>query len=1276
MAKITKDQISEKDPFGGVRESAKAAKAEVKMLEQGIEMIAQAAKQIKGGIGATSPNSSENLRKINAQQEKANTIAKERERLQKRLNIANSTRIDANAKLKVLISEQNKINKERAKTELGLIGAYEKEQKTLKKLRTEYKNLAVQNKANTKEGRALLKNITQLDIKLRQVDKTVGQTRFGEVTGGINKLRGAIGKLGSALGIVGGFMLLRKVIGDSINIVRDFDKANAELAGVLGKSRDEIAELEQNAKELGATSAFTASQVSELQQAYARLGFTQQEIIQLTQGTINGAIALNAELAETAELTGAVVNTFSEFEAGDAPEILDKMTVATQKSALNFDKLQTSLPIVGGAAEAAGISFDRTLALLGKLSDAGIDASSSANALKNIFIESSAQGLSYEQILKKIVKEQDKLTAANDEFGKRASVSATILAENIEATGKLEESLADAGGTAAEVAEVQLNTLDGSLKLLQSAWEGFILKMNDASGAGNFLTKSLRFVADNLENIVKVIGGAIAVFTTFKIVTLAVSVAQKAVAAAQFIAAAAQKAWTIATNIATAAQWAFNAAMLANPIGLMIAAVAALTAALFALAFAFGDAGEAAAAAAEKEKRETEELIKEKEREIELIQRKREEIDKTAEVATKAIKDEIGLLKAQGAALEDIQEKEKELDKIEENRLKNQIDQIKKQKLAQEEIQKQLKEEATALADFYNETQKIVQESYVDRNFFIQGTIGAATLATGELFDEEDKQRFEEVKDKFIETGDAINDLSQELIQAEAKLSSFTNQQKIAATETERRTLKVIRQEIKDRKELLENVSTRAEAREIQKAIKTREKEIDAIIGSSESIKNLSKSQKELIDEYGEAINKTLKYTNANLELAKSFMESKDAASNMVQTIEKINQELFNQEIVRSQIEANNELIAQLDNVLNHRKANFTEAKRLINQEFDLRVTQAKDAAEAQLLNEDLTAEQRELINVKLKGKLEQLERDRVKTVEGANKQIKDAEAKAQKELLDGAKEADSELDSIEQDLRNKELQAIRESADERIAITEATTDFFVQQADRRIAKIDEEIAAAQRQAGVLAGLAESGNITAQQSLAEQDRIIRESNLRKQRLEQQKQNILLVSSILNAYNNALGAGATPGEAFTEAITNTEVLRRFVSALPTFFDGTEDTGTHGQGVDGRGGFHAVLHPNERVMTAAQNARMGGFSNEDVAEIVEQYRYGNMMPSTTVINKQSGNNEQLRKEMVAVRKAIEDKPVNNIELGEITQAAMVIRQTKIKGNRTTTNRFKVK
>lgn len=62
----------------------------------------------------------------------------------------------------------------------------------------------------------------------------------------------------------------------------------------------------------------------------------------------------------------------------------------------------------------------------------------------------------------------------------------------------------------------------------------------------------------------EIIGAAVAAYLTYQAITLAVTVAQGAVA--------------FATGIWTAAQWALNAALTANPIGLVITAIAALVA--------------------------------------------------------------------------------------------------------------------------------------------------------------------------------------------------------------------------------------------------------------------------------------------------------------------------------------------------------------------------------------------------------------------------------------------------------------------------------------------------------------------------------------------------------------------------------------------------------------------------------------------------------------------------------------------------------------------------
>ena len=468
-----------------------------------------------------------------------------------------------------------------------------------------------------------------------KIDRIGG--RFNTVFSGMGaKTR----QLLNTLGLISGISIAGMLGGDAVRTIIDFEQGVANLGGVLGKSATEISLLTKDAERLGATTSKTATEVLGLQEAYARLGFGQKEILNLTEATINGSVALRGDLAETAELTGAVVRTFKNLSTTDAPQILDQMTLATQKSALNFEKLQVALPIVSGAANAAGLSFSEVLSLLGKLSDAGIDTSTSATALRNIFIESASKGLSYEKILQKIANSQDKLTSANDEFGKRAAVSSLVLAENLKATSELNDVLNSAAtgqknaGVAAKVAAQQLDTLGGRLTVLGSAWEGFVLSIDNGTGslgmfakraievateilsifsgtqkAASGLTeaeKSTRFWAKTVIFLVKAFVAYKAIMITATAVTTAyntvkaISLALEkgnmiylrgsrfallAYVAIQSIASAAQWLWNgaltayaVVQGAATAAAATFSAVLSANPIGAVVIAILALIA--------------------------------------------------------------------------------------------------------------------------------------------------------------------------------------------------------------------------------------------------------------------------------------------------------------------------------------------------------------------------------------------------------------------------------------------------------------------------------------------------------------------------------------------------------------------------------------------------------------------------------------------------------------------------------------------------------------------------
>ena len=421
---------------------------------------------------------------------------------------------------------------------------------------------------------------------------------FARVERAARKLTSKVGFLGVALGGA----LLMQTVTSTIGVFKDFEQANASLAAVMGVTVEENKELAIDAKRLGAITAKSATEVVGLQEAFARLGFEKKSIINMTEATISGSVAMQGGLADTAELVGAIVKTFDKFESVNAPDIIDKLTKSTQTSALNFEKLQTSLPIVAGAANAAKVPFTRLLSELGKLSDAGIDASSSATALRNIYLVAAKKGVPYQKLLDKVRNSTDSLATANKLFGVRGAVVANILAKNTEGLDELDKKLQKAKGTAKEAADKQLDTLQGSLTILKSAWEGFILSVEDGNGKiGAFLKTTVKVVTEMLSIasgtakaknqlsaaeikirnfaeeglfLVNILKWVVIGFTALKVALIANKAIMVTAGFIRFIAIFTKIA--MATNLWTAAQWALDIALNANPIGVIIIAIIAL----------------------------------------------------------------------------------------------------------------------------------------------------------------------------------------------------------------------------------------------------------------------------------------------------------------------------------------------------------------------------------------------------------------------------------------------------------------------------------------------------------------------------------------------------------------------------------------------------------------------------------------------------------------------------------------------------------------------------
>jgi len=321
----------------------------------------------------------------------------------------------------------------------------------------------------------------------------------------IKKSSGFIGRMtksmaGAALRLGGmylGFQALVSVVGGAVKIFVDFEKENSKLRAVLQANDVEMASLTEQSMALGSSTAFTATQVAELQTEYAKLGFPTNDILAMTEATLDGAAALGSGLSEQAALTGATLKQYG-LEASKATEVNDIMATAAANSALDFAKLSTALPIVGATANAVGVSLKGSTALLGKLADRGLDASTSGTSLRNVFLELSKKGLTMSQAMAKINGSTDKALTSMQLFGKRGATTGLILADMEGKTTKLDDALVDVDGNAKAMAKTMLDNVAGDITIAKSAWEGFVLGIENGDGK---IAKAIRSIVQGFTNM-------------------------------------------------------------------------------------------------------------------------------------------------------------------------------------------------------------------------------------------------------------------------------------------------------------------------------------------------------------------------------------------------------------------------------------------------------------------------------------------------------------------------------------------------------------------------------------------------------------------------------------------------------------------------------------------------------------------------------------------------------------------------------------------------------
>lgn len=347
------------------------------------------------------------------------------------------------------------------------------------------------------------KGASDLSHSLRETHRTMQQLRAS--TDGVTmNLGNFIKNFTMASAAVAAFHKVTGTIKDAMGTIVSFEAANSTLRAIAGATEEELAALTEQALELGRKTVFTASQVTQLETELAKLGFRASEIIDMSEGVLYFAQSTGANLADAASTAGAALKMFG-AQSEETMRYVSAMSAATRMSALNFQAISDNLATFGPMAHTMGMEIEDVLALFGKLKDAGIEGSTAMTSLRNIFtkvsqgkIEGMGKVNSLDDFVEGVKRAQEALGGdvgkAMKMIGPRGGTqfmsliqaigtvdmqtgkdSVTALRDRIKEAAQSTEGLTGMAGTMS-------NNVAGSIKMMQSAWEGFVLQFSEASG--------------------------------------------------------------------------------------------------------------------------------------------------------------------------------------------------------------------------------------------------------------------------------------------------------------------------------------------------------------------------------------------------------------------------------------------------------------------------------------------------------------------------------------------------------------------------------------------------------------------------------------------------------------------------------------------------------------------------------------------------------------------------------------------------------------------------
>jgi TP901 family phage tail tape measure protein len=420
-------------------------------------------------------------------------------------------------------------------------------------------------------------------------------------------------------------MAVRELGTEFIDFDKNITKAVTRLPGGLDRSSDAFREMGMIARREAMRTEFSAAQTAAAIEQLALAGFDLNQSMAALPGTIDLATNANIAVEEATTIAAKTLGAFG-LKAKDTAQLTtnlarvnDVFSKTVSSATLDITGLFETLKFGGPAAFAAGQSIETFSAMTGVMADASIDASIAGTSMRRMFIEltksakqtklkkigvevkdASGNFRDFFDILKDVAKGTEhmakvqRFATLEQIFGARAVGAVNVLLnKGDKELRKFRTSLEKSGGAAKKMADTIRKSIGNRLLVLRSALIELGIKFIEAftgkagKGLDNLIKKVQKFdmkpVVQGVKDAAKFVKDLwnaikpfmdflpviIGLWASFKAIMIAVTVVQ----AAQFFVQLAG-----AIKVATAAQWLWNAAMAANPVGLVAIAIVGLIA--------------------------------------------------------------------------------------------------------------------------------------------------------------------------------------------------------------------------------------------------------------------------------------------------------------------------------------------------------------------------------------------------------------------------------------------------------------------------------------------------------------------------------------------------------------------------------------------------------------------------------------------------------------------------------------------------------------------------